>query len=952
MVEPKMPVDVMDWMNARNWGDHHLSWHTARQWDLLGASDRAWAEEQGWSRADRQEGAPGNGFDFLLMHRAMIQLLRETFPAHAALLAGWAQPPTDPNSARDPMPPNNPTPRVFSANMQTAVANLQSAAGLAVFASDDELGLYIETPRRPTADDVLARSPDPSTGIHNYLHNRFSDSTSDVNLGNPELNLANERFWRLHGWIDARWTAFREAKGLSDTDPAYVAALQAEKTHLATMGMGGHGGHHPLADLVGTARKRRTVPRSIAEPFREHVSRRFAAAMASGAPANLQELKERIQLAIELEFFTIPLYLTAAWSLDTGASASTGAVRNLIMHVALQEMLHMGLMCNLLVAVGGKPILNHPDHLPRYPNFPPGVDLPTQVELKPFSPEVLDTFLRIELPQHDPLTIPVLELEAVAMVPAPKFPTIGDFYDSLAEGLVHATSFTAAGQLTSSFGTGDELTVIASLDDAKAAIELIKEQGEGNLTSPAAGPAADDLAHYYHFLQIKDGRKYVKQPDGAFKQDPNQPIPFPSAAEIYPMAPVPGGGYPGVPESDTFNITYSGVVQALHDAWNQGEQMLLDGAVNKMFSLEAPAIALMKKPRDPSLGGNYGPAFRWKIAPITPPEPPPGPPPVTAGGYARIQQILDDAVHGNCFGAHGPFWRGITRDQFVAKAIFGRKLLATRPDGSFDPVESNLMKALEGRPPFDGSLFRRMPDGYPPIAESQLAEIRTWITVGCPETPAGADWFDETAGGPINGQQHNDYWRDFDDWAMVSVTDDVSADIGAFFNIAGKWTDFAKDATKEADWVAALAVAEVRAAVGRLESKQRETVTAHYGMPIPLVTLLDGYERFGDNTLPDDPRRPADVRHTMNGNTMWFVWSAFADACLRIGGDIPAEFWQGMSRAILIGLLNDGLFRGRFKVTGFTADASGKAAIRAFVKSLPVANISAELRSRYRDFLP
>lgn len=187
---------------------------------------------------------------------------------------------------------------------------------------------------------------------------------------------------------------------------------------------------------------------------------------------------------------------------------------------------------------------------------------------------------------------------------------------------------------------------------------------------------------------------------------------------------------------------------------------------------------------------------------------------------------------------------------------------------------------------------------------------------------------------------------------MVSVTDDVSADIGVFFNMAGKWTEFAKDASKEADWVAALATAEVRAAVGRLESKQRETVTAHYGMPIPLVTLLDGYERFGDNTLPDDPRRPADVRHTMNGNTMWFVWSAFAEACLRIGGAIPAEFWRGMSRAILIGLLNDGLYRGRFRVTGFAADASGKAAIRAFVKSLPVANISAELRSRYRDFLP
>ena len=34
-------------------------------------------------------------------------------------------------------------------------------------------------------------------------------------------------FWRIHGWIDARWTAYRKAKGLDDaTDPTYLAALQ------------------------------------------------------------------------------------------------------------------------------------------------------------------------------------------------------------------------------------------------------------------------------------------------------------------------------------------------------------------------------------------------------------------------------------------------------------------------------------------------------------------------------------------------------------------------------------------------------------------------------------------------------------------------------------------------------------------------------------------------------
>jgi hypothetical protein len=955
MVEPRMPGDVVAWMDVSNWGSHHLEWHTVRQWDLLDASEQAWATSQGWARFARQEGTVGNGFDFLLMHRAMIQLLRETFPAYTALFAGWSSPPTDPSSVRDPMPFNS-RPRTFSSDMRTAVSKLHSPTDLAAFPNDDALGLFIETTLRPTSGDPGARSPDPIVGIHNYLHGRFSDSTSDINMGSPEVNLANERFWRLHGWIDARWSAFRSAKGLSDTDPGFVAALNAEKTHL--QGMGGH--VHPMGialravpagrrAALARAAIPRVVPASIAQPFRDHISRRFAAAMSAGDPTNLDELKERIQLAIELELFTIPPYLTAAWSLKSNSTQTTMNIRSLIIEVAIQEMLHMGLMCNLLVAVGGKPVLNHPDHLPSYPNFPPGIDLPNPVSLEPFSQSVLDQFLKIEHPQHDPVPIPVLH--ALAAGVAPKFPTIGDFYDSLKAGLVHATSFNPAGQLTIGFGTtGDNLTQITTLAEAEAAIDLIKEQGEGNSTSPAAGPSSDNLAHYYRFLQIKDGRKYVKQADGTFKQDPGQPLPFPAPAEIYSMAPVPAAGYPGLPEAVAFDTAYSKVVQLLHDAWDQGSQGLLVQAWNSMYSLESPATALMDKPREQSQGGNYGPAFLWRTATTPPPEPPAGPPPV-ASGYARIQQILDGAVQGQTFGAHGPFWRTITRDQFVVKSIFGQKLLAKKPDGSFDPVESNLMKALEGRAPFDGTVFKRMPDGFPPLTDPLLAEIKNWIASGCPDTIAVANWFDNGAGGPVNGQQHIDYWRDFDDWAMFNVTDPVSADIGTFFGAVNKWMEFAKDATQEPAWAAAIAAADLRDAVSRLEARQRDTVVKHYGKPVPLLTLLDGYERFGDNSLPDDPLRPADVRHTMNGDTMWFIWSAFTDACLRIGGTIPTEFWQGMGRAQLTGLLNDGLFRGRFRVTGFAPDASGKVAVRDHARTLPVANLQAELRSRYRDFL-
>jgi hypothetical protein len=45
--------------------------------------------------------------------------------------------------------------------------------------------------------------------------------------------------------------------------------------------------------------------------------------------------------------------------------------------------------------------------------------------------------------------------------------------------------------------------------------------------------------------------------------------------------------------------------------------------------------------------------------------------------YERVMQILDEAIGGPNvnIGVHGAFWRGLTRDQFVAKKVFNRDLV-------------------------------------------------------------------------------------------------------------------------------------------------------------------------------------------------------------------------------------------------------------------------------------
>jgi hypothetical protein len=891
----------------------------------------------------------------------MIQLLREKFPQHAALLQGWSTPPTDPSAPDDALPGGAQTP--FDPDKKRAIQTLQDPfAGLA---SDDDLGRYIETMARPVPGDPYATSQDRATGIHNYLHNRFSDESSPVDMGQPLRNLGNARFWRLHGWIDGRWSAFRKAKGLSDTDKAYVADLDAQKMHL--------GGHMMGLEAAVLTLSEADIPETIRHPFRESIAGRFSRLMSTTPqPSTVEELQSYLQLAIKLEHFTLPLYLTAMWSLKPGPATRPHIA--IIRNIAMQEMLHLGLVSNILVAIGGVPQILDPVMLPSYPSELPGIDNPKPFRLEAFSKTQIERFLEIEYPEAG--AIPSA-LEAVVL-PEVKFKTIGDFYDAVDRGLVALDQqgklppFVLKGQRGLDIQKPGDLFVMKTVDDARRAIRTIKEQGEGTSQSQGAIDIDGALAHYYAFEQFILKKKYAKQPDGTYKPDPTQPLPIPTADQIFPMAPIPAGGYPNHPPAVAFDQTYSAMLGKLQDAWEKDDSSALDGAIESMSKLSVMARSLMSTPITPGGTATYGPTFIYR-----PPPPPPPPaaeaglesmvvpapaPPATIPGYARIKQILDDAVQNSNIGGHGPFWRTLTRDQFVAKAVFGKKLIAKKPDGTFDPDESNLVKALEGRPPFGanltpppaGAIFNRMPDGFPAVPTDRVAEIRAWISAGCPEKPISTTPLTEAAaGGPVDPQVHIAFWRDFDDWAMFHATSDVGDDINSYFGATDAWFAYAKDPLKEPDWVAALADPSVRQAISRLEAHQRLTVSQHYGRPAPLLTLLDSFETFGNDSLPDDLARPQDVRHRMNGAIMWFMWSAFADACLRLAPEIttiPAADWQALSRAILLGLLNDGVFRKRYTVTGdFTADDAGKQAMRNYVQAVPADGLLAELAKRCKE---
>lgn len=315
----------------------------------------------------------------------------------------------------------------------------------------------------------------------------------------------------------------------------------------------------------------------------------------SGIPHDLEWLKRSLQAAITLEFATIPPYLAAYWSIKNGTDPVARSIRTIF----LEEMLHMGLACNLLVAIGGHPILNTTDAIPTYPGpLPGGVHPGLEVSLRGLSKDAVKTFMDIEYPAWTPVALESVE----------SYPTIGEFYDAIF-GAFESLQPTLAVEPQVKGPLG--LKKLQTLEQVRQAIQLIKHQGEGSKESPE-DTGMTDLAHYYRFGEIYHEKRLRKDPATGVYHFNGEPVPFP---EVRPMAAVPAGGYR---QNDVtaqvwellmaFDTLFTTTVNQLHAAWNGSADSLGD-AVDSMYSMGDPAVSLMEI-EIPGGHGNYGPCFR------------------------------------------------------------------------------------------------------------------------------------------------------------------------------------------------------------------------------------------------------------------------------------------------------------------------------------------------------
>src|ERR1700730_10529884 len=138
-----------------------------------------------------------------------------------------------------------------------------------------------------------------------------------------------------------------------------------------------------------------------------------------------QTLGALLQCALQLEFATIPTYLSAAFSLTT----ANIKISQLILRIAREEMLHLAAVANLMNAIGIAP--NIVAVVPQYPYDLTILEHPLRLDLRSFSFDLIEQlFMAIEAPE-------VRVVFRAFVADRPK--TIGQFYAGIIDIIARDT---------------------------------------------------------------------------------------------------------------------------------------------------------------------------------------------------------------------------------------------------------------------------------------------------------------------------------------------------------------------------------------------------------------------------------------------------------------------------------------------------------------------------------
>ncbi len=343
-------------------------------------------------------------------------------------------------------------------------------------------------------------------------------------------------------------------------------------------------------------------------------------------------LRRQLYAALQLEHATIPVYLTAFYSVMTTSAPITNIdVQQILRVIVVEEMLHLTIAANLMNAVGGTIDLTRPDFLPPYPQPLPDGESDFIVGLGPLSEETLETFLKIERPKMpiDPtrkaIASPAQKVSALTPQPPDRpelrYYSIGDFYAAVADGITYLENEASARgetiftgnkdwQATRGFyySGGGTLEPITDLASALRSIQLVIDQGEGEVKQLYG--KGGELAHFYRFQQIKLRRYYMPGNNADEPTGPEFKVDLKS--DIYPIKPnIKLADYPRGSElaaaARNFNKRYREFLALLTCAFGGRPDLLME-AVPQMFDLRNTINELVRNPL-PGTPFHAGPTF-------------------------------------------------------------------------------------------------------------------------------------------------------------------------------------------------------------------------------------------------------------------------------------------------------------------------------------------------------
>jgi hypothetical protein len=242
---------------------------------------------------------------------------------------------------------------------------------------------------------------------------------------------------------------------------------------------------------------------------------------------NLEYLHEHLQNAVDLEFWTIPFYMAAMYSIQDKSDPAYQLIRT----VVNQEMLHLQSAANIANSYGLSPKFKAPVYegtkipLLDFSLDSPGAIapyIPYTAEIGPLDKKHINAMCLIEIPDY-------LTGNDVHLLRHPnEYGSIGAFYKALLMFCRHLKEDVRGGvrqidAFSAFYRNMPDMVVSGSRNDGfnqvELLISLITDQGEGMDTSDekvahAFQNTADDTApeedHFDKFVSIKNAKKLPK----------------------------------------------------------------------------------------------------------------------------------------------------------------------------------------------------------------------------------------------------------------------------------------------------------------------------------------------------------------------------------------------------------------------------------------------------------